>query len=61
MQWCYFLRDGCITRVQMLPSGLPDAGSAAARSGSSRRISAARRCAAWRRLLSSKARAVVSQ
>jgi hypothetical protein len=24
MQWCYFLRDGCIAGVQMLPSGLPD-------------------------------------
>ena len=24
MQSCYFLRDGCITSVQMLPSGLPD-------------------------------------
>jgi hypothetical protein len=24
MQWCYFLRDGCIAGVAMLPSGLPD-------------------------------------
>jgi hypothetical protein len=24
MQWCYFLRDGCIAGVQMLPSGLQD-------------------------------------
>jgi hypothetical protein len=24
MQWCYFLRDGCIAGVQMLPSGLQE-------------------------------------
>jgi hypothetical protein len=24
MQWCYFLRDGCIAGFAMLPSGLPD-------------------------------------
>jgi hypothetical protein len=24
MQWCYFLRDGCIAGVRMLPSGLSD-------------------------------------
>jgi hypothetical protein len=24
MQWCYFLRDGCIAGVQTLPSGLSD-------------------------------------
>ena len=24
MKWRYFLRDGCIAGVQMLPSGLPD-------------------------------------
>ena len=29
MQWCYFLRDGCIAGVQMLPSGLPDEGKTA--------------------------------
>jgi hypothetical protein len=24
MKWCYFLRDGHIAGVRMLPSGLPD-------------------------------------
>jgi hypothetical protein len=24
VQWCYFIRDGCIAGVQMLPLGLSD-------------------------------------
>ena len=24
MRWCYFVRDGCIAGVEMLPSSLPN-------------------------------------